>query len=63
MKMQFKLDLTPFMNMHSIVNCECLQLNEPSMLDDEKVLPSLEDLDVEVRAIFTKNVMLEKNET
>lgn len=42
-KMAFKLDLPPFMKLHSVVNCEYLLLYEPSMPDEDKeqALPSL----------------------
>ena len=42
----YRLSLPPYMHIYSVVNVENLKLDDPSMLDqeEEKVLPSIEEL-------------------
>jgi hypothetical protein len=56
------LNLPPYMHIYLVVNVENLKLYEPSMLDqeEEKVLPTIEDLEPDAQEELEEDTVLEK---
>jgi hypothetical protein len=58
----YKLNIPPYMRIYSIVNVENVKLYETSMLDqeEEKVLPSIEDLALDDWENLVEDMVLQK---
>jgi hypothetical protein len=56
----YRLSLPPYMCIYSVVNVENLKLYEPSMLDqeEEKVLPTIEDLAPDAQEELAEDTVL-----
>ena len=59
----YRLSLPTYMHIYSVVNVENMKLYEPSMLDreEDKVLPSIEDLESDVQVELVEDSFLQKS--